>query len=287
MKIFGKTRLPNGYRKINFLGMTIFSYFNARCIPNYKSDVYKFVGLQNCKKLENLIVGSSHGRDAFIPAEHDCNLANSSQDLYRMYKVYEYVAKHNGKNLKNVIVFWSIFHPGFQLEKTKECLVSVPYKVLYGIDYACDMYPINQKIIKNIEKLMANANVPNDYRGKSFYIPGSSDKPEIIVAKHLKNAMRHNNQIQYLGKMVELARKNKHNIYVVLPPYRKDYLDCLPDDDTLHCELFEFLAVNPDVHLINMQHDGDFDDSDFANTDHCNESGGQKITNKIKKLLAL
>jgi hypothetical protein len=285
MKIFSKTRLPNGFRNIYFCGIRIFSYFNTHCIPDFKSDIYKFVGLQRCKNLENLVVGSSHGRDAFIPRARDYNLANSSQDLYRMYKLYEYVVKHKGQNLKNVIVFWSVFHSGFQLEKTKECLHCVPYKILYGIDYACEMYPVDRRIVKNIENLMATTNVPNNYRGKSFYISGHSDKTEKIATGHLKNTIRNNNQIQYLAQIVELARQKGHNVYVVLPPYRKDYTDCLPDDKIVFAELFKFLKHNQDVRLINLGHDTDFKDSDFANCDHCNERGGRKVTTKINKII--
>jgi len=286
MKIFSKTRLPNGYRDIYFCGIKVFSYFNKSQIPDYRRDVYTFRALNNCKKLKTLIVGSSHGRDAFIPSIDECNLSNSSQDLYRMYKLYEYVVEHNGRNLKNVLVFWSVFHPGLQLEKTKNCLHCVPYKFLYDIDYACEMYPIDARVIKNIEKLMADITVPDNYRGKSFYTPSTSnDTAEKVAAGHIKNAMRNNNQIQYLGKIVDLARRHKHNVYVVLPPYRQDYQNCLPVDDEIYFELFNFLKHHRNVRLLNFQHDADFDDADFRNSDHCSERGGRKLTRKIKQLL--
>ena len=285
MKIFSKTRLPNGVREIYFCGIRIFSYFNTHCIPDFKSEIYKFVGLQKCKNIENIVIGSSHGRDAFVPGVRDYNLANSSQDLYRMYKLYEYVVKHNGQNLKNVIVFWSVFHPGFQLEKTKEGLHCVPYKVLYDIDYACEMYPVDNRVVQNIENLMSTTVVPNNYRGKSFYIPGHSDKTEKIAEKHLKNTTRNNNQIRYLAKIVEMARRNNHRVYVVMPPYRKDYIDCLPNDNLVFAELFEFLGHNQDVRLINLHRDTDFNDTDFDNCDHCNERGGRKVTTKINKII--
>ena len=57
MKIFAKTRLPNGCRDIYFCGIKVFSYFNKSQIPDYRSDVYKFRALNNCKKLKTLIVG--------------------------------------------------------------------------------------------------------------------------------------------------------------------------------------------------------------------------------------
>ena len=286
MKIFKKVCLLDGTRKVYFCGMKIWSYYKPVGMPDFSYDIMKFIGLGQCKDLQNLVLGSSHGRDGFIPAKFDFNAANSSQDLYRAWRLYEYVLKHNGKKLKQVVLFWSVFHAGLELEKTREFVRCIPYKGLYNIPYASPL-PIDDAYGMNLLFEQQKTTVcPNGFRGRATYALTHVKEPtEILVSKHIKNTMRDNNQIKYLGKIVALARKHKHAVYVVLPPYRSDYLQCLPDQKIVFRELFEFLKDNSDVKLLNLQNDKDFVDSDFDSPDHCNEQGGIKLTAKIKKLL--
>ena len=79
-----------------------------------------------------------------------------------------------------------------------------------------------------------------------------------------------------------MTQKYGHKLYVVLPPYRQDYLDCLPDDKDIYFELFNFISLHPEVTLLNFQHDKDFSDDDFDSADHCNKIGAEKLTKKIK-----
>ena len=127
---------------------------------------------------------------------------------------------------------------------------------------------------------------PNGFRGRATYALTHFVEPtDVLVHKHLKNTMRNNNQIRYLGNIAKTARKNNHRVFVVLPPYRSDYLNCMPEQKIVFRELFDFLNKNPDVKLLNLQYDKDFIDSDFDSPDHCNEQGGIKLTAKIKKLI--
>lgn len=286
MKIFKKVCLLDGTRKIYFCGVKIWSYYKPVGMPDFSYDIMKFVGLSNCKDLRNLVLGSSHGRDGFVPSRFDFNAANSSQDLYRAWKLYEYTVNNNGKNLKRVILFWSVFHAGLELEKTREFVRCIPYKGLYNIPYA-SRFPIDDAYGLGLLHAQEKTTVcPEGFRGRATYdLTHFKEPTETLVAKHLKNTMRNNNQIKYLGAIVELARKMGHKVYVVLPPYRSDYLKCLPDQEIVFRELFEFLKTNSDIKLLNLQYDKDFIDSDFDSPDHCNEQGGIKLTTKIKEAL--
>lgn len=285
MKIFKKIRHLNGWREIYFCGIKIFSYHKRIFVRDCVGDIVKFIAVQKCSDLKNLVLGSSHGRDGFIPGNFDFNLSNSSLDLYRIWNLYKYVVEHNGKKLENVIVFWSVFHPGLQLEKTQEFKRCIPYKALFSIEYACDFVLDDKYAIERILEQLKHTDCPDGFRGKSGYNIVHNDIAEVLVNKHLKNTKRNNNQIQYLGNIVKLARKKKHNVYVVLPPYRSDYLKYLPKESEVYRELFEFLDKNPDVKLLNFQRDKDFRDDDFDSPDHCNESGGIKLTAKIKSAI--
>lgn len=285
MKIFNKIRHFDGLREIYFCGVKIFSYHKRIIVRNCYYEILKYLALQKHKDFENLILGSSHGRDGFIPGKNDFNLSNSSLDLYRIWNLYKYVVEHGLNKIKKVIIFWSVFHPGLQLEKTKEFKKCIPYKALFNIDYACGFKPYDKYAIKRIKKQLNKTNCPNDYRGKSGYDKNHIDPADILVSQHLKNTTRNNNQIQYLDNIVKLARKQKHAVYIVLPPYRSDYLKYLSDDKIIYRELFDFLNENTDVKLLNLQRDNDFTDSDFDSPDHCNENGGIKLTEKIRHKL--
>ena len=285
MKMFRKIRHLNGLREIYFCGIKVFSYHKRIFLKDCSYYILKFIGVQKCKNLKNLVLGSSHGRDGFIPGEFDFNLSNSSLDLYRIWNLYKYVVEHNGKNIENIIIFWSVFHAGLQLEKTKEFKKCIPYKALFGIEYACDFQLNDRYAIDKIKEQQKHIVCPDDFRGKSGYDIDHNEVAELLVLKHLKNTKRNNNQIQYLDNIVKLARKQKHNVYIVLPPYRSDYLKYLPDDKIVYRELFDFLDKNQDVMLLNFQHDKDFKDSDFDSSDHCNETGGAKLTEKIRSAI--
>ena len=282
MKLFRKVRELDGHRKIYFLGVRVLSYRQSVKPRDYSYEILKYLGATHCANLRNLVLGSSHGRDAFVPGTYDFNLSASSLDLYRIWHLYKYVVEHNGKNLRNVIIVWSVFHPGLQLEKTIEWKNCIPYKKLYGIDYAFPL-PVDDTFVLNaIDEQLPNIVCPKTFRGKSLYTTNHETPTEILVEKHLKNTKRNNNQIQYLENIVRFARRHKHNVFVVLPPYRSDYLSYLPGNDVVYRELFEFLKHNPDVKLFDFQYDSDFVDSDFDSPDHCNEAGGKKLTRKLR-----
>ena len=286
MKLFKKITDIDGTRKIYLFKIPVWSYYKPVALPDFSYDIMKFKGLTQCEDLKNLILGSSHARDGFIPSKNDFSLANSSQDLYRASKLYEYVVKHNGQELRNVILFWSVFHPGLELEKTREFVRCIPYKGLYGIDYATKLPIDDKKGMDILNKQIKTVICPTGFRGQATYnLEHFKEPTDVLVSKHLKNTMRNNNQIKYLGDIVKLARQKHHKVYVVLPPYRSDYLKCLPEESIVYRELFDFLKENPDVKLLNFQLSSDFKDSDFDSPDHCNKSGGLKLTKKIKSAM--
>jgi hypothetical protein len=285
VKLFYKKRLFDGHRQIYCCGIKIFSYHKELSLPDYSFDVMKFKGLMSCKNIKNLVLGSSHGRDGFVPDASDYNLSNSSLDLYRIWKLYEYVVNNTKHDIKNVIIFWSVFHAGLQLEKTREFQRCASYKRLYNIEYASPYPTDDTKALKKVDELMHTVVCPENFRGQSLYNINHNTNTQQLVAKHLKNTNRQNDQIQHLKSIIKLARQQKHNVFIVLPPYRSDYLSFLPDDKKTYSELLKLLRYNRDVKLINLQRDTDFTDNDFESADHCNYDGGIKLTRKIKQFI--
>ena len=186
MKFFKKVCLLNGVRKIYICGINVWSYYKPVGLPDFCYDIMKFIGLQRCKDLQNLILGSSHGRDGFIPSTFDFNAANSSQDLYRAWKLYEYVLKHNGKKIKKIILFWSVFHAGLELEKTREFVRCIPYKGLYNIPYA-SKFPIDDSYgLEILKQQHATTKCPKNFRGQATYnLNHFIETTQILVSKHI------------------------------------------------------------------------------------------------------
>ena len=70
--------------------------------------------------IDLLVLGSSHAKCAFDSSivPNSFNLGTDNQDLYTAYHLLKsYIPKM--KALKNVVLFYSLFSPGFELAKTK------------------------------------------------------------------------------------------------------------------------------------------------------------------------
>ena len=291
MKFFYKEKLDNGIRNLYLLGLKVLSYKHIKNFSldfsNADIDIQKYVALNRHKnEIINLILGSSHARDGFSPSKYYFNLGNSSLDLYRLYKLYEYCINNNFNNLKNLIIFFDVFSPGLQLEKTKEAYKTIPYKYLYNIEYQFPLSEIYRNYEKGLRKYLTahtDIYVDNNYWGASprNVTHDLSVTPQALTAKHLKNNSRNNGQIKFLENIFMLANKHSHKVYIVTPPYKKEYTQCLPRFEIVFKELLDLLAKYHDVTLLNFQNDNDFIDSDFDDWDHLNTKGAEKLSNKI------
>ncbi len=93
----------------------------------------KYFFEKNKDKINTIILGSSHGQYAYLPENiEEFNMCLPSQDIYYSKKLYEYAIK-NVKNLKNIILFYSVFSPGYEMDKTNERFRCAHYLFLYGI----------------------------------------------------------------------------------------------------------------------------------------------------------
>lgn len=279
----------DGHFRIYLFNIRIFS---GSCLSEpFLLDIKKFKALKNrTKDIQTIIFGSSHGRDGFIADEVSFNLSGSSLDLYRIYHLYQYVATLNF-SIKNIIVFYDVFHPGLQLEKTKEALRAIPYNFLYSIPYA---FPLNapakkervclKRIIKEFKKKIK---IDNSYQGNVEQpdYRNSGISTEDLVEKHLKNNRRQNNQNQYIEKLAQETLNHNQNLFIVTPPYREDYLKCLPPYEETFKELLETAKKYPSIQILNFQNDSDFKQTDFYDADHLNKIGAEKLTQKINQFL--
>ncbi len=235
------------------------------------------------KNIDTIILGSSHAQLGYRAEYNEFNLGLSFQDLYCSYNLYK---KLNNKNIKNVILFYSVFSPGAQTIKSKFADTMTVYKVIAGFDYQ-DINIAKEKKINDLEqgykhqfnKLKKTFIFNSDYRGNEVsYI--TCFKPPIAADRakpHFKNNQRHNNQTKYIEYLQSETAKNNQNLYIVIPPATEDYKKALPQSKELYKELFNVKGLN-----IFNYYDEHFANEEFEDWDHLNLKGAVRLTKMIR-----
>ena len=83
--------------------------------------------------------------------------------------------------------------------------------------------------------------------------------------------------------MAALAKAKGHDFYVVVPPFRSDYMALMPPFE----ETFKELLALDGVKILNFFGDENFSDGDFGDTDHLNKSGAMKLTRLIRDKISV
>jgi len=237
--------------------------------------------------VETLVVGSSHGKNGFHAINNEFNFCITSQDLYTGYEIYKKYA--DLKNLKTVILFYSVFSPGFEEEMTNDHIAPVLYKMILNIPYRYPERYNYKKIEKKLAKSLSNILFDNTDACSSFDARGNYDYSVFCTnadAKeradgHLKNNARENRQTKYVAEMQKLAEERGHALVVVIPPARSDYMRYMPPCETVFKDLFAL----KNVRVLNYFGNPDFSDDDFGDTDHLNLQGALKLSGFIRDAL--
>lgn len=233
--------------------------------------------------VETLVLGSSHGNYGFHATGNEFNFCIDSQDLYYGYEIYKKYA--DLKNLKTIILFYSVFSPGFDLEMTNIFFDPIAYKILLDIPYRYERND-RKKTEKTFQKYMRSDKICYDHMDSRGNFDHCSFFGKNVDAKeradgHLKNAVRENGQTKYVAEMQNLAEKNGHSFVVVIPPARSDYMQHMPPCETVFKDLFSL----KNVRTLNYFGSSDFSDEDFGDMDHLNLQGALKLTDFIHKAL--
>ena len=253
--------------------------------PKMLKKLYSFENKKNC--INTLILGSSHAEYGYRAKKNEINLAISYQDLYYSCKIYE---KMNNENVKNIILFYSVFSPGNQLINTQDAYLAIAFKLLFDIEYQDKEYAIRiglNKLEKKYKNLVSKFAYNEDYYGnEEEYISYFSNiPPEKRAIPHYKNNQRHNNQTKYIIEMSKLAKKFNQTIFVVISPATENYKSLLPSSDVLFSELYSTVQNLDNVKLINC-YDTHFENNEFVDWDHLNLKGAERLTNIINSYIA-
>lgn len=238
--------------------------------------------------IENMILGSSHAKCGWAAGEKDINLGMDSQDLYYSYNLYK---KYMDifPNLKNIIVFYAVFSSGLDTEYTSYFYSAIAQHVYFGIPYHNEDKAIElnfegfEKAIKNkhFSLLKAAQKLSSDYVAeKERFV--SEDIVKQTALNHLKNNQRQVDQNIYLQNLCRQASERQQQVTVIIPPFVSLYKSVLPDEKEIFKTLYALADDNPNLKILSYYNSNAFSDDDFADYEHLNRQGAEKLTALIK-----
>ena len=224
----------------------------------------------------------------------EVNLSVASQDLYYGFKLYE---TFNRVNIKNVVLFLSVFSPGACLLKTLNRNQCILYKQLFHIGYQYDEIanenkffqkePAVQKMVSkelgNQTRLEKRTEGTLNYR-KKIYRGKHKSKIHNVALKNLKNNKRKISQMGYLRKLIDETERNKQKFVIVLSPATNAYKEVLPPPNELFSEVFQ-LVKDSNATIFNGYDCPLFENDCFADGDHLNNKGAHILTEQVKSIL--
>jgi hypothetical protein len=224
-------------------------------------------------ELRTLALGSSHGDHGFDPqlCHGSFNLCSRTQDLKHSYALYETTSKL-APNLKNIVVFYSVFSAGFFMENTRsEKILSPALNGLFslGLKYEDNRFAALSEQIRD-----AFTDFALQLEGRHGFLP---KWVQIITPESYGAARRVNDHLKwknsdanlYLIKIIRLAQHLKHNLCIVIPPVRSDYREAVGIGSAkLFQELLEICSEFQVGSMLNCFDGVGFADEYFGDFDH-------------------
>lgn len=254
--------------------------------------------LREAGGLKTLVLGSSHGDYAFNPAfcPGAFNLCSRSQDFQYALLMYEKWAPRCPQ-LRSVVLFCSVFSPGFVLEKSPS---QAPLAPLLN-----EVFSLGRHYGPGPLAAIADA-VRGQADGTGFCLEGESgffpafDKEllpdEYGADKRAYGHLKYNRRqggLPYLAGILQLSRDLGHDIHIVLSPARPDYRKALARSaNELFDPLFktlEGLNINSSAHVLNFFDSPIFSDADYGDFDHLHPLGAgvEKLSKEVGRAVAL
>jgi hypothetical protein len=281
---------------------TIISFIEWR-LSNFKAPIDKLFAIhQNNKNASVLVVGNSH-TGALIETtdsvfnQQSNNLSLANLELNDRYKVMQYCLPNS--NIKKVIL-------GLDVDQIGHNISSVNYDMQMN-KYGLKMYhqstgnnvlaKLNSfRLHLNIKDLIKNiiSGVDND-TAKMNFIPFTNKKRNDMEACN-KRAQEHSvyqyqqknieENLKILINIIALCKKNNASLYFLQTPkpacYSSNYLNAKMLAATA---TVDSLSQKNNIPFINFMNSPLFDDNDFADFDHLNKSGSNKLIGILQQQL--
>lgn len=247
--------------------------------------------LREASHVHTLVLGSSHAYNGWVAQPGEFNYGLRNCDLYHACSLYRRFSERGlVRSVKNVVLFYDVFSPGFLMEKTSRGSLAIPYFHLWDIPYQGELRIDHRVIDRRLKEMFAQEarrmQPPEGYLGNASYARGSKPPPEVHgrVRAHLKHNARPDDQTRFLEGLVTCCCRQGHQLLVVMPPVRKDYADLLTQpQEVIFARLIAFCTQHQ-VKMIDLTRDERFEDSDFLDSDHLALQGAEKLTAIIRGL---
>lgn len=250
-------------------------------------------------RTETLILGTSHALFGYKAAGEECNLGVPSCDLYSMERLFERVLPA-APGLKRLVLFFSPFSSGFTIQRSSVALfVSPLLNVLWNIGYnprgrvtaeSLSNQEQMASFIRNKEKslVLTLEEIWGLFRALVF--PASCQ--DILRSRESRDRCRRskatvvrssleNSELPFFYGILRRAAAHGIKVYLVLPPFHEVYRELF----SAHC-FFRHLSLAvrnfENVAVLDYFSDASFGENDFADPDHLNAQGAQKLTLKIR-----
>jgi len=253
--------------------------------------------------LETIVLGSSHGDYAFDPAyvPNSFNLCYRSLDLKHCYALYQRTIEMC-PNLKNIVLFYSVFSPGNVLERSPgEADIGALFSALFdlGVEYQSDhLNQLTQALANQLQEGMAATLIEESAKldGYAGFLPANKGVADASAfSARMLSHIKLNYEAgadYYLLKILALANRLGHGVTVVIPPASSSYRNVLNTrSSVLFRELIEVVSLFPwtvPIKVLNAYDDAAYEDSFFVDSDHLDArgEGTRKLSRAIAELVA-
>lgn len=230
--------------------------------------------VEHIDSLRTLAVGSSHGDFGFNPAfvPDAFNLCSSSQDLRHSCLLAEKMSRLNPR-IANIVVFYSAFSPGHQLEKTSDRAKCAALKEIFLLDGEYtdpEVLEAYASIAGRLGEMKLGRGARGFIRTNAGPFIGDDYGAERRAASHMKHNARRTEDI-HLVRLVLGAQARGQKVLVVIPPARSDYKAALR---RVSADVFATLRALGDfafpapLQVLDCFDDFSFDDAWFGDFDH-------------------
>lgn len=272
-----------------FTRWTDFMWDNAKLVLFRRQQIREKTG----PIVQNMILGPCNARCGWVETKEDINCGVGAQDLYYSYQIYKKYYE-NFPNLKNIIIFYCPFSQGLDSEYTGHFTSMIAHHVFMGIPYhnedralSVDFKSFERILQKDYFKIeKAISDYSNEYIGFTRDNILSEEFIKNVALGHMKNNKRTDRENIYLISLINEAKKNNQNVWVVIPPFMFSYRKYLPEEKSIFSNLYLIEKKYSNVKVLNYFDARNFDETkDFTDYEHLNKQGAEKLTKEIKKCL--
>jgi hypothetical protein len=246
--------------------------------------------------LETIVLGSSHGDHGFDPAHvpNSFNLCYRSLDLKHCYSLYQRTITLC-PDLKNLVLFYSVFSPGGVLERSAdESDIGPLCSALFDLDVEYQSEPLTrlaQALAQQLQDGMAATLIEEAAKldAQAGFLP--NDDGAVAAADFQARLLSHiksnyeSGADYYLLKILALANRLGHGVTIVIPPVTSRYRNTLNTrSSVLFRELIEAVDLFPwavPIQVLNAYDDETYEDAFFVDSDHLDKQGeGTRILSR-------